>query len=192
MSDDDATALIAGAYRKISLRVLPLVVISYVAAYLDRVNVGFAKAQMQADLGISDAVYGLAAGIFFIGYFAFEIPGNIMLQCVGASRWLGSIMLVWARVSALTAFVTGATQFYVMRFLLGAAEAGFSPGVTFYLSGWYTARRWGRAYGWYIVGIPLAGVLGGPLSGAIIHAFDGVLGISGWRWLFLLETLPSI
>ncbi|MDQ7979468.1 MFS transporter [Paraburkholderia sp. SARCC-3016] len=179
-------------YRKVAWRLTPLLMLCYVVAYLDRVNVGFAKLQMQADLNLSDAVYGFGAGIFFLGYFIFEIPSNIILHRVGARVWIARIMVSWGIISALTMFVTTPTMFYVMRFLLGLAEAGFFPGIILYLTYWYPAHRRGRMTTWFMTAIALSGVVGGPISGFILKACDGLNGWHGWQWLFLLEGLPSI
>jgi D-galactonate transporter len=166
--------------------------LSYVVAYLDRVNVGFAKLGMSTDLGLSDAVYGFGAGIFFIGYFIFEVPSNIILHRVGARVWIARIMVTWGIVSMLTMFVTTPTMFYVMRFLLGLAEAGFFPGIILYLTYWYPAQRRGRMTTWFMTAIAISGVVGGPISGYILKSFDGTNGWHGWQWLFLLEGVPSI
>jgi D-galactonate transporter len=179
-------------YRKVARRLTPLLLLCYVVAYLDRVNVGFAKLQMAADLHLSDAVYGLGAGIFFIGYFLFEVPSNLILHRVGARIWIARIMITWGIISALTMFVTTPTMFYVMRFLLGLAEAGFFPGIILYLTYWYPAHRRGRMTTWFMTAIALSGVIGGPISGYILKTFDGMNGWHGWQWLFLLEGLPSI
>ncbi|MEM5342606.1 MFS transporter [Paraburkholderia azotifigens] len=179
-------------YRKVAWRLTPLLMLSYVVAYLDRVNVGFAKLGMSTDLGLSDAVYGFGAGIFFIGYFIFEVPSNIILHRVGARVWIARIMVTWGIVSMLTMFVTTPTMFYVMRFLLGLAEAGFFPGIILYLTYWYPAQRRGRMTTWFMTAIAISGVIGGPISGYILKAFDGAHGWHGWQWLFLLEGIPSI
>ncbi|BAN23864.1 MFS transporter [Caballeronia insecticola] len=179
-------------YRKVAWRLSPLLLICYVVAYLDRVNVGFAKLQMAADLQLSDAVYGFGAGIFFFGYFIFEIPSNVILHRVGARVWIARIMISWGIISALTMFVTTPTMFYVMRFLLGAAEAGFFPGIILYLTYWFPARRRGRMTTLFMTAIALSGLIGGPISGWIMKAFDGVHGWHGWQWLLLLEGIPSV
>ena len=179
-------------YRKVSWRLVPLLMLCYVVAYLDRVNVGFAKLQMTTDLNLSDAVYGLGAGIFFLGYFVFEIPSNVILHRVGARVWIARIMASWGVISMLTMFVTTPTMFYVMRFLLGLAEAGFFPGIILYLTYWYPAHRRGRMTRWFMTAIALSGVIGGPMSGYILKTFNGVSGWHGWQWLFLLEGIPSI
>ena len=179
-------------YRKVAWRLTPLLMLCYVVAYLDRVNVGFAKLQMTADLNLSDAVYGFGAGIFFVGYFIFEVPSNIILHKVGARVWIARIMASWGIVSMLTMFVTTPTMFYVMRFLLGLAEAGFFPGIILYLTYWYPAHRRGRMTTWFMTAIALSGVIGGPVSGYILKNFNGMNGWQGWQWLFLLEGIPSV
>lgn len=154
-------------------------------------NVGFAKLQMLGDLRFSETVYGLGAGIFFIGYFLFEIPSNIILHKVGARLWIARVMLTWALISAAMVFVTAPVGFYVLRFLLGVAEAGFFPGVILYLTYWYPSERRAGIVALFMTGIPVAGVIGGPLSGWILKSMAGVHGLAGWQWLFLLEALPS-
>lgn len=182
----------AKAYAKVAWRLLPFLFLCYVAAYLDRVNVGFAKLQMLNDLQFSETVYGLGAGIFFIGYFFFEVPSNLIMHRVGARRWIARIMITWAIISAATLYVTTPTMFYVLRFLLGVAEAGFFPGIVLYLTYWFPAARRSRMNALFMIGIPVAGVVGGPLSGWILASFDGVGGWKSWQWLFLLEAIPSI
>ena len=179
-------------YRKVAWRLIPLLLICYIIAYLDRVNVGFAKLQMLEQLGFSETVYGLGAGIFFIGYFFFEVPSNIILHKVGARMWIGRIMITWGILSAAMMFVSSPTMFYVMRFFLGVAEAGFFPGIILYLTYWYPSHRRGRMTAMFMTGIAGAGVIGGPLSGAIMKFADGAMGWSGWQWMFLLEGLPSV
>lgn len=179
-------------YAKVTLRLLPFLFLCYVAAYLDRVNVGFAKLTMLNDLQFSETVYGLGAGIFFIGYFLFEVPSNIIMHKVGARVWIARIMVTWSVLSAATMFVTSPTMFYVIRFLLGVAEAGFFPGIVLYLTYWFPASRRGRMNALFMIGIPIAGVIGGPLSGWIMNHFAGTNGWHGWQWLFLLEAIPSL
>ena len=179
-------------YTKIAWRMIPLLLMCYVVAYLDRVNVGFAKLQMLDQLGFSETVYGLGAGVFFIGYFIFEIPSNIILHRVGARVWIGRIMISWGLISAAMMFVTTPTTFYVMRFLLGIAEAGFFPGIILYLTYWYPAERRARMTAMFMTGIAIAGVIGGPISGIIMKHADGAFGWQGWQWMFLLEGLPSV
>ncbi|MCB4806160.1 MFS family permease [Methylobacterium brachiatum] len=179
-------------YRKITWRIMPFIVVCYLCAYLDRVNVGFAKLQMMSDLGFSDAVYGFGAGIFFIGYFLFEVPSNLALHRLGARVWIARIMITWAIISALTLLVATPLQFYVARFFLGLAEAGFSPGIMLYLTYWFPAKKRGFALGFYYIAIPLAGVVGGPVSGLILEHFAGSTVMKAWQWLFLLEAAPSL
>jgi len=179
-------------YRKISLRLMPLLFLAYIVAYLDRVNVGFAKLQMLTALSLNEAVYGLGAGIFFLGYFLFEVPSNVFLHKVGARKWIFRIMISWGILSACMMFVNSATSFYVMRFLLGIAEAGFFPGIILYLTYWFPAQRRGRATSLFLAAIAFAGIIGGPVSGWIMKSFDGSYGLQGWQWLFLLEGIPSL
>ncbi len=179
-------------FRKIAFRLVPFLFLCYLAAYLDRVNVGFAKLQMQKELALSETVYGFGAGIFFLGYVLFEVPSNIILHKVGARLWLARVMLTWALISAATAFVKSATAFYIMRFLLGVAEAGFIPGVLLYLTYWFPAARRGRITALFLTAIPMASILGGPLSGWILSAVTGAYGLSGWQWLFIVEAIPSV
>ena len=186
----DATA--DAVYRKVAARLIPLLFLCYIAAYLDRVNVSFAKIQMQQTLHLSDSVYGFGSGIFFIGYFIFEIPSNVMLHKVGAGRWIARIMVSWAVLSACMMFVNSATSFYAVRFLLGVAEAGFFPGIILYLTYWFPAARRGRATSLFLTAIAVAGLVGNPVSGWILHSLNGVNGWQGWQWLFLLEALPSL
>jgi MFS family permease len=187
--DDPAhTAL----YAKLTRRIVPFLFLAFVVAYIDRVNVSFAKLQMLTDLSLSETVYGAGAGIFFLGYFIFEVPSNLILHRVGARRWIARIMVSWAIVSSLTVFVSGATSFYVLRFLLGVAEAGFFPGVVLYLSNWFPAQRRSQIIALFMTAIPVSGAIGGPLSGWLMAHLAGVHGIAGWRWLFLVEGLGSL
>ena len=179
-------------YRKVAWRLIPLLFLCYIVAYLDRVNVGFAKLEMASDLGFSDTVYGLGAGIFFIGYFLFEVPSNLILQRVGARRWIARIMIVWGLLSAATMFVRSETSFYVMRSLLGAAEAGFFPGIILYLTYWFPRSHRAGMTATFMTAVAVAGVIGGPVSGWIMGNLTGVAGLAGWQWLFLLEALPSV
>jgi D-galactonate transporter len=171
---------------------MPFLFVCYVFAYVDRVNVGFAKLQMQRDLAMSDAVYGIGAGIFFLGYFIFEIPANMMMQKLGARLWLGPIMILWGLVAACTMFVRSATSFYVLRFVLGIVESGFFPGVILYLTYWYTRQHRAKMVAGFMTAIPLSGVLAGPISGAILAFAADAGGLRAWQWLFLLEGIPSI
>ncbi|PVY79431.1 D-galactonate transporter [Cupriavidus alkaliphilus] len=188
----DSATFETRTYAKVVRRLIPFLMLCYLGAYLDRVNVGFAKLQMLSDLQFSETIYGLGAGIFFLGYFIFEVPSNVILHRVGAKRWLARIMLTWAVISACFAFVTTPTQFYVLRFLLGVAEAGFAPGVILYMTYWFPSERRAKALSMFFMAIPLAGIVGGPLSGWIMHAFHGVGDLAGWKWLFLIEALPSL
>lgn len=179
-------------YRKVIWRLVPFLLICYVIAYLDRINVGFAKLQMQDALGFSDAVYGLGAGIFFVGYFLFEVPSNLLLQKIGAKKTVTRIMVCWGVVGCMMAFVTTPIQFYVLRFLLGVFEAGFFPGIVYYLGCWFPEARRGQVLGMFMVGIPVAGLLGGPVSGWAMQSLDLVAQMQGWQWLFIVEALPAI
>jgi MFS family permease len=176
----------------VALRVVPLLFAAYVAAYLNRVNVGFARLQMVSELSFSDTVYGLGAGIFFIGYLLLEVPSNAALSRLGARLWIGRIMITWSLVSAATMFVRTPGQFYLSRFLLGAAEAGFFPGMIFYLTQWFPSRARARITAWLITAIAASGVVGGPISGWIMNALSGARGLSGWKWLFVLEAVPTL
>ena len=176
---------------KVSWRLLPFLLLLYVVAWLDRVNVGFAALQMNEDLGFSATVFGLGASIFFWGYALFEVPSNLILVRVGARFWIARIMITWGVLSIAMLFVQGPISFYVLRFLLGVAEAGFLPGIIYYLGHWYPARDRARAVSWFMVAIPLSTVIGAPLSGVILE-LDGWHGLTGWQWLFLLEGLPAI
>ncbi|WP_416050725.1 MFS transporter [Cupriavidus basilensis] len=192
MAHADAATFESRTYAKVVRRLIPFLMLCYLGAYLDRVNVGFAKLQMLNDLRFSETIYGLGAGIFFLGYFLFEVPSNVILHKVGARNWLARIMLTWAVISASFAFVSSPTSFYVLRFLLGVAEAGFAPGVILYMTYWFPSERRAKALSMFFMAIPLAGIVGGPLSGYIMHAFHGALDLAGWKWLFMLEALPSL
>ena len=192
MAHADAASFESRTYAKVVRRLIPFLMLCYLGAYLDRVNVGFAKLQMLNDLRFSETIYGLGAGIFFLGYFLFEVPSNMILHKVGARNWLARIMLTWAVISASFAFVSSPTSFYVLRFLLGVAEAGFAPGVILYMTYWFPSERRAKALSMFFMAIPLAGIVGGPLSGYIMHAFHGALDLAGWKWLFMLEALPSL
>ncbi len=191
-TNDSGLSFEEATYRKVAWRLIPLLLVCYVVAYLDRVNVGFAKLQMMDELKFTDTVYGLGAGIFFIGYFLFEVPSNVILHRVGARVWIGRIMITWGLLSAAMMYVTSPTMFYVMRFALGVAEAGFFPGIILYLTYWYPAQRRGRITAMFMTAIALSGVIGGPLSGAIMKHAHGFNGLSGWQWMFVLEGLPSV
>jgi len=176
---------------KVSWRLLPLLMVCYFVAYLDRVNLGFAGAAMSKDLGFTSAVFGSAAGIFFIAYFLFEVPSNLALERFGARRWIARIMFSWGVLSAAQAWVGGATSFNVVRFLLGMAEAGFFPGVIFYITLWFPAAYRARIVGWFMFAVPISTVIGSPISGYILN-MDGFWGMHGWQWLFILEALPAL
>ena len=179
-------------YRKVTGRIIPYLFLCYILAYLDRVNVGFGKLQMQQDLGISDGVYGIGAGVFFFGYFLFEVPSNVMLQKIGARRWIGPIMIAWGLISSATMFVQGASSFFALRFLLGVVESGFFPGVILYLTFWYPQEYRAKVVAGFMSAIALSGVIGGPVSGWILASMPGVMGMRGWQWLYLLEGIPSV
>lgn len=191
-SEPVADALRDTAYHKAMWRLLPLLCLCLIAAYLDRVNVGFAKLTMLDDLGFSNAVYGLGAGIFFLGYVIFEVPSNVLLHKIGARVWIARIMITWGLIGGAMAFVTTPLQFYGLRFLLGVAEAGFIPGVMYLLSCWFPSARRGRVLALLLAAVPLSSVIGGPLSGMILVSFAGTAGLQGWQWLFLIETIPSV
>ncbi|HYB89631.1 MAG TPA: MFS transporter [Candidatus Binataceae bacterium] len=185
------TALEASALATVRRNLLPFLFVLYIVAYLDRINVGFASLQMNRALGLSDAVFGFGAGLFFIGYFLFEIPSNLVLKRVGARRWIARIMVSWGLVAIAMMFVRGARSFYAMRFLLGIAEAGFFPGVIFYLTRWFPAREQARAIALFMTATAIAGVIAGPVSGALL-TMHGTLGLAGWQWLFMMEGLPAL
>jgi D-galactonate transporter len=182
----------AAVYRKVTWRLLPFLMICYVIAYLDRVNIGFARLQMLGDLGFSETVYGLGAGMFFIGYFFFEVPSNVILHRIGARVWIGRIMISWGIVSAAFMFVSSAGMFYFLRFLLGVAEAGFYPGIILYLTYWFPSYRRARVIALFMTAIPVSGIFGGPLSGWIMETIAGANGWAGWQWLFLIEAMPAV
>ena len=181
----------ASVFRKVGRRLIPFLGVLYFAAFLDRVNVGFAALQMNRDLGFNAAVYGFGAGIFFIGYCLFEVPSNLCLHRFGGRRWISRIMLTWGVIGAVTAFVPDARSFFALRFVLGIAEAGFFPGIIYYLTNWVPAPRRARVVSAFMTAVPVSTAIGGPLSSAIL-ALDGRLGLAGWQWLFLLETVPSL
>src|SRR4030095_8815367 len=170
----------------------PFLFLLYIVAYLDRINVSFAALQMQQQLHLNDAEYGLGAGIcFFVGYFLFQVPSNLVLQRLGPKRWIALLMLAWGAVSSSMIFVSSPRSFYLMRFLLGAAESGFYPGVILYLRNWFPLSARARAVARFMSAAPLSGVIGSPISGALLN-WDGRSGLSGWQWLFLIEGLPAI
>ena len=179
------------AFRKATRRLIPFLFLIYVVAYLDRVNVSFAQLQLEDDLGFSDTIFGLGAGIFSLGYVIFGVPSNLALARFGARRWLAGIMIVWGVISASMMFISDATSFYVLRFLLGAAEAGFFPGIILFLTWWFPERERTRTVALFLTAVSAAYVAGGPLSGGLLE-MDGFLGLDGWQWLFLAEGLPAI
>ena len=179
-------------YDKIARRIMPFLVLLFVVAWLDRINVGFARLRMVDDLGFSDAAYGFGAGIFYLGYLLFEIPSNLLLERIGARKTFARITILWGLTSMTTLLVKTAGWFYFVRFLLGAFEAGLLPGAVLYLTYWFPCRRRARMTGLFLAAIPIAGVLGGPLSGLIMGSMGGRLGLANWQWLFLLEGIPSV
>lgn len=191
LSDADSKTA-EGVYTKLMRRLIPLLLLCYVVAYLDRVNVGFAKLQMLTDLKFSETIYGLGAGIFFLGYVIFEIPSNMVLVRVGPRLWISRIMITWGVISTLMMYVSTPAIFYILRFLLGAAEAGFIPAILYYLTIWFPASHRGKASALFLAGIPLSGIIGGPLSGWIMSGLNGSAGIAGWQWMFVLEGIPAI
>lgn len=179
-------------YTRIAWRIMPILFLCYIVAYLDRVNVGFAKLQMLGDLRFSDSVYGLGAGIFFIGYFLFEIPSNVILHKVGARVWICRVLVTWGIVSGCTALVHTPAEFYTARFLLGVAEGGFFPGMLLYFTYWFPSFRRAKIMALLMAGNPISGILGGPLSGAILRYFPAGRHFAGWQWLFVLEAVPAV
>jgi ACS family tartrate transporter-like MFS transporter len=176
---------------RVTRRLIPFLFLLYILAFLDRVNVGFAALEMNQALGFGPAVYGLGAGMFFLGYCLFEVPSNLVLYRTGARVWIARIMITWGLAACAMMLVRTPWSFYLLRFLLGVAEAGFFPGIIFYLTQWYPARDRAHAYSWFLAAIPISGIVGGPLSGALL-GLDGRLGLQGWQWLFLLEGIPSV
>jgi MFS family permease len=185
-------SLEAKTYHKVDVRLLPFLFLCYILAYLDRVNVGFAKLQMLKDLSLSDAAFATGAGIFFIGYFFFEVPSNVLLKKFGARRWIARIMISWGIISACMMFVKGVWSFYGLRCLLGLAEAGFFPGIIFYLTLWYPSKLRSVRTAWFVSAIAVSGVIGNPISGWIMDTLSGAMNLAGWQWLFLAEGIPSI
>jgi MFS transporter, ACS family, tartrate transporter len=184
---DVATATL----RKVTLRLIPFLFLLYIVAWLDRVNVGFAALQMNSDLGFSSAAFGFGSGVFFLGYCLFEVPSNLVLHRVGARRWIARIMITWGAISIAMMFVRATVTFYILRFLLGAAEAGFFPGMIYYLSQWYPEAQRARAIAVFMTAVPVSGVIGGPLSGVLL-SMNGAFGLAGWQWLFLVEGVPAV
>lgn len=188
---NEITELERQTIRRVSVRLLPMLIACYFVAYLDRVNVGFASLTMNKALGFSSAVYGFGGGIFFIGYFIFEVPSNILLSKIGARRWIARILVTWGIISACTAIIAGPVSFYSVRFLLGVAEAGFFPGIILYLTWWFPSYYRARIVGMFMAAIPISNILGSLVSGVLLD-LDGALGIAGWQWLFILEAAPAI
>ena len=200
-------ALYQQASGKAARRLIPFLILCYFVAYLDRVNAGFAALTMNKELGLTAEMFGFGVGIFFFGYFIFEVPSNLILEKVGARRWIARIMISWGVISAGFAFVPAisatlqsagllffdnARTFYLMRFIFGAAEAGFFPGIILFLTYWFTAHERARWVGVFMTAIPLSSVIGGPISGLILDTFNGAMGLSGWQWLFIIEGVPSV
>jgi len=177
--------------RKVTLRIVPFIMLLYFVAFIDRVNIGFAALTMNKDIGLSSSVFGFGAGIFFWGYFLFEVPSNLALDKFGARLWIARVMISWGIVSGAMAFVQGPVSFYSLRFLLGVAEAGFFPGIILYLTYWFPARQRAAVTALFMAAAPLSTVLGSPVSGALL-GMDGLLGLKGWQWLFLLEAVPAV
>jgi MFS transporter, ACS family, tartrate transporter len=177
--------------RKVTLRIVPFIMLLYFVAFIDRVNIGFAALTMNKDIGLSSSVFGFGAGIFFWGYFLFEVPSNLALDKFGARLWIARVMISWGIVSGAMAFVQGPVSFYSLRFLLGVAEAGFFPGIILYLTYWFPARQRAAVTAQFMAAAPLSTVLGSPVSGALL-GMDGLLGLKGWQWLFLLEAVPAV
>jgi ACS family tartrate transporter-like MFS transporter len=190
-STSDRLTLEQTTLRVVSRHLIPFLFLLYIVAFLDRVNIGFAALEMNRDLNLNPAVYGFGAGIFFIGYSLFEVPSNLILARIGARRWIARIMITWGFIAAAMMFIRGPLSFYALRFLLGIAEAGFFPGIIFYLTEWFPADARARAVARFMTAIPLSGVIGGPMSGALL-GLSGRLGLTGWKWLFLLEGLPAV
>lgn len=191
MPSVESAPTLDSALAKVRRRLIPFLFLLYIVAYLDRINVGFASLQMNRALGFSATTYGLGAGIFFVSYVVFEIPSNVILARVGARLWIARIMISWGLVSSAMMFVRSAEAFYILRFLLGAAEAGFFPGIIFYLTRWFPARERARTIAAFMTATLVAGVIGGPISGALL-SLNGRAGLDGWQWLFLLEGVPAL
>jgi ACS family tartrate transporter-like MFS transporter len=184
-------APVESACAKVTRRLVPFLMLLYIVAWFDRINVGFAALQMNRDLGFSASVFGFGAGVFFIGYALFEVPSNLLLARVGARRWIARIMVTWGVISVAMMFVRGPLSFYVLRFVLGVAEAGFLPGVIYYLAQWFPRAQRARAISWFMIGIPLSTVLGAPLAGLLLQ-LNGWHNLAGWQWLYLIEGLPAV
>src|SRR3954469_8529213 len=192
MSGEETSELQQRTMKRVAARLIPALLILYIIAYLDRVNVTFAQDKLESDLGFSGAVYGFGAGVFFIGYFLFEVPSNLALHKFGARKWMARIMVTWGLISACTALVNSAETFYLVRFLLGIAEAGFFPGMILFLSYWFPGRERAKAVGFFMSAIAISYAIGAPISGGVMSVFDGVAGLEAWQWLFILEAIPAI
>ena len=188
----DDIQLERSAIRRITLRIVPFLMICYFIAFVDRVNLGFAGHDLSRDLHLSSTVFGFGAGIFFLAYFVFEVPSNLLLERFGARRWIARIMVTWGVVAAAMALITGVWSFYTLRALLGLAEAGFFPGVILYLTYWFPREHRAKIVGYFMVAIPVSTFLGSPISGLILDGMTGVWGLRSWQWLFILEALPAI
>ncbi len=191
MAMSDSMDMERAVMQRVTLRIVPFLMVCYFIAFLDRVNVGFAGAEMSKDLHFSSTVFGFGAGVFFLAYFLFEVPSNLLLQRFGARRWIARIMVSWGLVAACMALVTGEWSFYTARFVLGLAEAGFFPGVILYLTYWFPREQRAKVVGYFMVAIPISTFVGSPISGAILDV-DGVWGLHGWQWLFILEAIPAV
>jgi D-galactonate transporter len=191
-AEDAGQAEVEATFRKAMWRIVPLLMACYILAFLDRGNVGFAKLSFSQDLGFNEAVYGLGGGLFYLGYSVFEVPSNLILARIGVRLTFLRIMVLWGICATLLAFITAPSHYYVLRFLLGAAEAGFFPGVLFYLTTWIPASRRGRFTALFMSAIAIAGIVGGPISGFILHNMDDVWGLKGWQWMFILEGFPTV
>ena len=192
VDEPDGTVSGPAVLRKVALRLLPYLFLLYIVNIVDRMNVGFAKLRMLEDLGLDEKIYGLGAGMFYVGYMLFEVPSNLILHRVGARRWISRIMVSWGIISACTMFVRDERSFYLLRILLGIAEAGFFPGIILYMSYWFPERERARAVAWFMMASPLSGVVNGPISGAILEYTNKAWGLAGWQWLFLLEGIPAV
>jgi sugar phosphate permease len=184
-------AEVNATFRKVAWRIIPLLMACYVIAFIDRGNVGFAKLQFMGELHFSEAVYGLGGGLFYLGYSVFEVPSNLMLARVGVRLTLLRIMVLWGLCSAALALMSAPSHYYILRAMLGAAEAGFFPGVLFYLTTWIPASRRGQFTAYFMAAIAISGIVSGPISGSILHFSDGALGLRGWQWLFISEGIPA-
>lgn len=185
------SCLHASTMKTLNLKLIPFLMLLYMVAYIDKSNISVAALTMNADLGLSVRMYGIGVGLFFLTYILFEVPSSIILTRVGARRWIARIMITWGIIAAGMSLIQSANQLYVMRLLLGAAEAGFTPGIIYYLSQWYPRSDRAKAMSWFYIGAALASVIGLPMSGAFLH-LDGLLGINGWRWLFFLQGIPAV